>query len=160
MVTLLIKFILLLAFGTILYQDIRERQVYWILFPIVAICVGILYYDATLPELFLSTAIINLTSIIILCFGIYLYAKFKLNTSLSNVIGIGDLLFLFGISLGFSSVSFLVLLPCAFIFSLCVHLLLKSEKYSSVPLAGYLSLFFGITFLGYWSGIIQSLYQF
>ncbi len=159
MLVIFIKLILLYAFGAIFYQDLMERKVFWFLFPILGACAGILFFFDTLPELFLASISINLISIAILFFGVYLYAKFKLQTSINKVIGLGDLLFLLAIALGFSSVSFLVLLPCAFIFSLLIHLAVKNKNHTSVPLAGYLSLFYGITFLGYWSGIIHSLYQ-
>ena len=57
---LVLKAILILTFGAILYQDIKERQVYWFLFPIVALSVGLLFFYETLSELFLVSILINL----------------------------------------------------------------------------------------------------
>jgi hypothetical protein len=53
----------------------------------------------------------------------------------------------------------MVLLSSALVFSLVLHLCLsKFQKTVTVPLAGYISLFFGIVFMGVWSGLINSLY--
>jgi hypothetical protein len=53
-----------------------------------------------------------------------------------------------------------VLFVFGLIFSLLIHIVIKkNSKFNTVPLAGYLCLFFTIAFIGQWSGIIQSLYS-
>ncbi len=143
----------------IFYQDMKERQVYWFLFPVVALCTGILLYNNMFPELFYTTIIINMVFIIILLSVIFFYSKLKLKRSLSNTFGLGDGLLFFALAFTFSSVTFLVLFVFGLIFSLLIHIVLKkNSKFTTVPLAGYLSLFFAITYLGHWSGIIKSIY--
>ncbi|WP_084647959.1 hypothetical protein [Flaviramulus basaltis] len=93
--------------------------------------------------------------------AVYLYAKLKLKTDFRNIIGLGDILMFFFLIFACASISFMVLLPSALIFSLVLHLMLsESKKNTSVPLAGYMGLFFSITFLGFWSGMIDTIYQF
>ena len=156
-----IKILLIVVLVCTAFQDIKERQVYWFLFPIVGICLGVLYFLNTLPELFYVSVLFNLTFVSMLLGVVYLYAKLKLKTNFRNVIGLGDILMFFFLIFACASISFMVLLPSALIFSLVLHLMLsKSSKTSSVPLAGYMGLFFGITFLAFWSGMIDTLYQF
>ncbi|MFI1772543.1 hypothetical protein [Thalassobellus citreus] len=138
----------------------KARQVYWFLFPIVGVCMGVLYFLKTLPELFLASVLMNLVFVSILLGVIFLYAKLKLKTNLKDVIGLGDaLLFLFLI-FGCANISFVIILTCALIFSLLLHMVVsKEQNQETVPLAGYVSLFFGIIYIGFWLGIIDSLYQ-
>ncbi len=157
---MVIKILLILSLGLILFQDLKERQVYWFLFPIVALCVGALFFMKTLPELFYTSVLLNLTFVALLLGTVFLYTKYKLKTTFSQAIGLGDVLFLCALAFAYASISFMILLPSALIFSLILHVCLpKNKKTTTVPLAGYMSLFFGITYLGFWFGIINSLYQ-
>lgn len=161
MFILLIKIVLIVSFGIILFQDMKERQVYWFLFPVVGLCLGVLFFSNTLPELFYVSVLLNLFFVSMLLGAVYIYTKLKLKRNFKEVIGLGDILLFFFFIFGCASISFTVLIPSALIFSLILHLLLsKRQKINTVPLAGYMSLFFGITFLGFWFGIIDTLYQF
>lgn len=153
------KIILTIAFGAILYQDVKERLVYWFLFPIMALSIGWLFYSNTLPELFVASIIANLMFVSALLLVVFLYSKIKLKMKFNQVIGLGDILFFLTICFSFSTLSFLVVFISALIFSLILHLSVKNKK-QSVPLAGYMSLFFGLAYLGYWTGVIHSVYQF
>lgn len=71
----------------------------------------------------------------------------------------GDALLFFALTFSFSSVSYLILFVFGLIFSLTIHLLLKHKsKHKNVPLAGYLSLFFSLAYLGHWIGFFPYLY--
>jgi len=156
---ILIKLILIKAFVLVFIQDYKERQVYWFLFPIIGILGGILFYQNTLPELFLVSIKINLLFLAAMTLIIYLYAKFKLKTKFLNTLGLGDLLLFLAISVSFSTLSFIVLFISALIFSLVLHLALnESQKTVTVPLAGYMSLFFLISYLFYWAGFTNDIY--
>lgn len=154
---LVIKITLMLSLGIIYYQDVKEREVYWFLFPLLALCVGLLFFFKTLAELFLTSIIINLLFISILILSIYTYTVFKLKTKFQNVFGLGDVLLFIAMTMSFSTISFIIIFCSALIFSLLLHLVTKNKN-ESVPLAGYMSLFFGFIYLGYWSGFIQSVY--
>ncbi len=143
----------------VLFQDTKERQVYWFLCPLVGLCAGILLYQNTLSQLFYATIVINLAFVLILMTVIFLYSKLKLKTSISNTFGLGDSLLFFALIFSFSSISFIVLFVFGLIFSLILHLLLKkNSKHHTVPLAGYLSLFFAIVYISNWIGILESVY--
>jgi hypothetical protein len=66
----------------------------------------------------------------------------------------------FALVFSFSSVSFIIIFICSLVFSLVIHLSVKQKsKYKTIPLAGYMSLFFLITYVSYWSGLIGGLYK-
>jgi hypothetical protein len=156
---MLIKTILILTLGIVWIQDSKERQVYWFLFPIIGGLCGFLFYNSTLTELFLASVALNSVFIFILILIVFLYSTFKLKTAFLSTIGLGDLLFFAGISLSFSTVSFIFIFICALIFSLIMHLIVKRKAIiTTVPLAGYMSLFFLLTYISFWSGFIDDLY--
>lgn len=158
---ILIKVILITSLLLVFWQDLKDREVYWFLFPIIALISGVLLYKKLLPRLFYTTLTINLTFILILILVVYLYSKLKLKTSINKVFGLGDGLIFIALAFTFSSVSFLVLFVFGLIFSLVIHLAVKTKsKLYTVPLAGYLSLFFALSYLSYWSGLLQSVYTF
>jgi hypothetical protein len=143
----------------VFYQDIKERLVYWFLFPIIAICSGVLFYNNVIPELFKTSLIINVCFVIFLIFIVFAYSKLKLRTSISETFGLGDGLLFIALAFTFSSISFLVVFVFGLIFSLIMHLFLKNRsEHKNVPLAGYLSMFFAITYMANWFGVIKSVY--
>ena len=156
---IILKIILIGVLGLIFYQDLKERQVYWFLFPLFSICSAALFYNSTLPELFYVAVGMNVSFILILLLIVFLYSKIKLNSSFNEAIGLGDVLMFIGLVFSFSTVSFLVIFVCSLVFSLTVHLIIKRySKLQSVPLAGYISLFFSLIYLSHWAGITTSLY--
>ena len=156
---LILKIILICSLGLIFYQDLKERQVYWFLFPILGICSAILFYNNTLPELFYVSVGVNFIFISILLLTVYLYAKLKLKSNFKDVFGLGDVLLFIGLIFSFSTISFLIIFVFSLFCTLILHVVVKQySKLQSVPLAGYISLFFGIAYLSYWSGLISSLY--
>lgn len=156
---LLIKVILILTLGLIFYQDLKARMVYWFLFPVLGICSAILFYNNTLPELFYVSVVMNSVFVIILLLAVYTYSKVKLKVSFDSAFGLGDVLLFVGLIFSFSTISFLVVFVFSLLFALTLHLVVKQySKLETVPLAGYISLFFGISYLFQWTGIINSLY--
>jgi hypothetical protein len=90
----------------------------------------------------------NLLFVAVLLLVCYLYAAFKLKKNLlKEVFGLGDVLFFIFITFSFSIVSFFVLFVFSLIFSLILHLAMQSrQSEKTVPLAGYMSLFFGVVY--------------
>lgn len=141
-----LKLLLIFVFAIILYQDFKNRLVYWFLYPVV----GILAFAIQLYNVPTTIAFFNLGGNLLfvsLILGVsFLYARFR-NINFKNTIGIGDVLFFIFISGTFSVVSFLVLFVFALVFSLLLHLVLSAKKQNqTVPLAGYMSLFFGAVY--------------
>lgn len=140
-------------------QDRKDREVYWFLFPIIAMASGVLLYNTILPELFYITLLINIIFISILITVVFLYSKIKLKTSIINTFGLGDSLLFIALAFTFSSISFMILFVFGLMFSLLIHIVFKkNSRYKTVPLAGYLSLFFMIIYLSYWLGITPNIY--
>ncbi|WP_217363249.1 hypothetical protein [Winogradskyella undariae] len=143
----------------ILLQDIKERKVYWFLFPTVGLCAGILFHQNTWDQLFYTSVSINFSFVSILLLTILIYSKLKLKTSISKTFGLGDGMLFLALIFSFPSVTFIVFLVFGLIFSLLLHLFLKKKsEHQTVPLAGYLSLFFTVAYLAYWSGFLKSVY--
>lgn len=157
---ILLKLILITALILVLFQDIKDRQVYWFLFPIIGLCSGTLHYLNSSPQQFLITVFINFIFVSILMTVVFLYSKLKLKTSITNTFGLGDGLLFLALAFSFSKLSFFILFVFGLTFSLLLHLFLKKSKHTTVPLAGYLSFFFAITYVSFWSGMINSLYTF
>lgn len=156
---IMVKILLVLSLFMVFLQDFKERQVYWFLFPIIGILSGLLFYRSTLPELFYASIIVNTVFVSLLIFILFIYSKFKLKTRFFSAIGLGDLFLFLVLSVSFSSVSFVVIFTGALIFSLILHLLLtKVNKTITVPLAGYISLFFLISYVCHWAGFINAVY--
>lgn len=154
------RLILLLVFLVILYQDVKERMVYWFLFPLVALVSGILFYNSTLPELFVVSVLTNLLVVVFLLIVVYVYARFKLKESFNKVFGLGDVLLFLALAFSFSSVSYIVILVFSILFSLVLHQILNFKlKEPTVPLAGYMGLFFMLVHVSYWIGITENLYN-
>lgn len=157
---LLIKIILAISLVAIFFQDIKERKVYWFLFPIIALCTAYLCLSTTVFEVFWRTSLINIAVIAIIIVVLHLYATYKLKTSLKEVFGLGDALLFLGFCVAFPVASFIVFFVFALVFSLLLHIVLKYKmKDKSVPLAGYMSLFLLTVYVIHWVGFIPNLYS-
>ena len=148
---IVVQIILIFGYFWIFYQDYKERQVFWFLFPLVALLSGILLFDRMFVVAAITTICINLVLTCILIYVIYLYSKYKMKMTLNQTFSIGDALMLVALAFTFESEIFMVLLVFGLIFSLLLHLALKRfSKFSNVPLAGYLSLFFAASYIVIW----------
>lgn len=133
---------------TVLYQDCKDRLVFWFLYPMI----GILVFVIQLSFVSLYPAIVNISLNLVFVFFLlsvsYIYSKIRMQKhEMKAIIGIGDVLFFVFISFSFATISFLILFIFSLIFALLLHLVLKQKQADkSVPLAGYMSFFFGITY--------------
>jgi len=144
----------------VFYQDIKERLVYWFLFPVIALCSAILLYNSVLPELFITILLINMVFVLVLLLVVYGYSRFKLKTPIFQTFGFGDALLFFALVFSFSSVSFVILFVFGLVFSLVLHMIMKGKtNHDTVPLAGYLSLFFSMAYIAHWIGLLTSVYS-
>ena len=143
----ILKLLLIGVFFLIFFQDSKDRKVYWFLDPII----GVLVFILQIKEISIYPALINgcfnlgfISLLLLVCF---VYAKLKLKQPISEVFGLGDILFFMTIAFSFSMVSFLILFVFALLFSLLLHLVLKrGQTDKTVPLAGNMALFFGVVY--------------
>jgi hypothetical protein len=88
------------------------------------------------------------------------YATYKLKVKLSDVFGLGDALLFIGLCLAFPIAAFITFFVFSLLFSLLVHFIFKQKlKDKTVPLAGYMSLFFSGVYIVHWIGFIPNLYS-
>ncbi len=152
---------LLLSLSIIFLQDNKDRKVYWFLFPMTAICSGVLLYSKLTPILFYTTIIVNISVVIFLLIVVFLYARFKLKVPAHTTFGLGDALLFLALTFTFTSLSFIILFVFGLLFSLLIHLVVKRKSnHTTVPLAGYLSLFFIIIYITNWFGGLKNIYLF
>ena len=157
--TLIIKVIVTISLVNIFWEDFKSREVHLFWFFILLLSASFLYLEKTIWQVFFISSLINLTIIIIISFITFLYIKFKLKMNFNQAFGWGDLLFFIAASFTFATYSFLMVFVIGLLFSLLMHIIVKRfQTTQSVPLAGYMSLFFALCYIGMWKGIIQSLY--
>lgn len=161
MITLLVKLTLITGLVTILFQDIKERAVWWFLFPVFLISSGWLHFQESISGMFWKHVVINLACFAFIILLAFLYAILKMKVNfLKDSMGLGDLCFFFALSFAFPTGSFVVLLVFSMVFSLLLHLFLQHKNEgTTVPLAGYASLFLIFIYLSNWMGVYSKLYQ-
>lgn len=141
----LLKIVLIALCGLIAFQDVKERMVSWLLFPIMGITLGLLYLNHTSFEQFYPFVIANLMLVTVIILILFLYTKYIAKKEFLNVsFGLGDLLFFYGLALGFPTITFLVLFAVSILFSLGTSFFLRRmQQEQTIPLAGLMGLFFG-----------------
>ena len=159
-ISLFIKIILISGLFLILYQDVKERAVWWFLFPLFALSAGYLHFRQSLVDIFLHQILINFSIVLILFSGAFIYSRHKIKVNFfEEAIGLGDLLFFLGLAVAFPSEAFMVILVFSMIFSLLLHVFVsRTNEMKTVPLAGYASLFLISIYLSNWLGLYKNLY--
>lgn len=174
---LLIKVITLVSLLTIFYQDQKERQVFWWLFGIAMVVLPLLHFWTVGSWQFGIHIGMNLSVLALLIGILLLYTRIRMpEHPFLQVFALGDILFLVALALGFSTVSFITLLVFGLLFSLVLHQVSKGtlsrkqtnntlkiatntqELTATVPLAGYLALFFTGVLIIHWLGFYDALY--
>lgn len=155
----LLKVVLLVSLTAILVQDMKERRLYWFLPFFVLVSGGLLFYNEVLPDRFWLAIAVNLCFVAILLSVVFLYTRYKLKIPLRESFGLGDGLLFMALAFGLNSIPFIVTFVFSLIFSLSLHLALKKKStFKTVPLAGYMGLFYIFVYLAFWFGPIDSVY--
>lgn len=142
---LLLKIVLIILFILIFIQDYKDRLVYWLLYFFVGVASLCLQLSFFLWQIVATQVFLNCCFILVLIATIFLYSNFfKKQKFLNHSIGVGDIFLFFSTAFMFPTITFIVLFIFSLIFSLTVHMLLikKKSMHITVPLAGYMSLFF------------------
>ncbi|GGB73338.1 general secretion pathway protein [Flavobacterium suaedae] len=149
MIEVFLKLFICFVFFIIFWQDVKYREVYWFLYPLVGVLAFSIYYlHAGLMVTVTNTTVNSIINLIII-FITAAYSKFIAKKSFLNTsIGIGDVLMFLFLSATFASITYIVLLVFSLIFSLSMHLLLKQKTpHNTVPLAGYMAMFFASVYV-------------
>jgi len=93
----------------------------------------------------------NIFIVSVVVIVLWVFAKFILNKPFINhSLGMGDIVFFYAISLGFTSQDFILYFVLSILFTLVLTLALKmlnrSENHT-IPLAGYMSVFYAFVIL-------------
>ena len=130
-------------------------------------CIRDRHYNAVGIYEFFTSIIINSILVGVLLLVLSVYVKtLRGVTKLSQVLGLGDVCMLLALGLGCATVAFIVLLVFGLLFSLLLHIVLQKNilgrvqqpNHSTVPLAGYLAVFFSAIFMLQWVGVYNPLY--
>lgn len=156
-----IKIALVTVLILVFYQDLRERRVWFFLFPLFAILGGYLFFNEAIWEFYLTNLMINLSMVAIILLVSYLVARFLLKKSLlKEALGLGDILFFIGFASSFPTITFLNFFVFSILLTLVLHQVLKmsSSKYQTVPLAGSMAIFLLGVYVANWAGIYSEVY--
>ncbi|MEM7185024.1 MAG: hypothetical protein AAF466_00090 [Bacteroidota bacterium] len=161
---LLAKIVLLGVLAVLLWQDLKERQVWWFLLPLFAIAGSYLFFVNVSPVLYATSLLWNLAIVGVLLATLYAYARWKLKKEfLAETFGLADLLFFIAFALSMPTFAFLNFFVAALVFSLLSYLALRMvfrSKQQTVPLAGMMSLFLIAVYSAHWMGYFETLYLF
>ncbi len=157
---LILKGLILFNLGYIAQQDLKNREVYWFLFPSILVLLGFNHYKNSLPINFINTSLINTMLVVLIIAVLFLYSSLRIKRPFfKEVFGLGDALFFLVLAIAFPTVTFTILFVLSLIFSTGVWLILKNNsRYTTIPLAGYMSLFLIFILIGAWSTNSINLY--
>ena len=159
MIDIGLKIVLIFILLFIFWQDCKDRMVYWFLYPLSGILFFVLQAHNIGYQLSLINSGINLGFIFIIILAAGLYSGFVIKKKLSESIGIGDLFMFISLCLTFSTETFIILFVFSLFFSLLLHQYFKdTAEHQTIPLAGYMSLFFAAVY--FISFFIQPKYLF
>lgn len=134
----------MVCLGSIVFQDFKERKVFWFLLPLAMLLFGLVHSLQTIESIvFFHYALINFLLITCIITILFIHTRFILKKAfLNHSLGLGDILFFYAFGLGFPTITFIVLFVGAIIFSLLVFLLFKKTlKLDTIPLAGLMGFF-------------------
>ena len=141
--------VLILIFLLIFYQDTKDRMVYWFLYPLNGILSFFIqwHYIGLMPTT--ANSLINICFVLIILGVGYAYSSAIMKKPFINgSMGSGDILLFLFLTFSFTTSTFILLFVFSLCFSLVLHLYLKNKTtHSTVPLAGYMSLFFSAVYI-------------
>ena len=129
----------------VFYEDIKDRKVTFIVLVISLLLGGFIHSQHQNLWVFFLSSLLNLSIVLTIIMVLYVYANFKLKTSLSKVFGLGDAFFFIVMAVSFPTATFLVLFATSLLFSFVIAVLFKKTLKKFIPLAGLQALYIGLT---------------
>jgi len=151
-----LEFLLTLFLLLLIFQDFKTREVsVWLLIG-VFLCNTVIFLTSNdLKEVF-HFFYINVLFLLFLLFTLTIYISIKekkLVIITHNYLGWGDIIFIFTLTLCFSTVNFIAYLVFSFLFTLVAYTVLKVIKPNikkEVPLAGFLAITLILLYIYKW----------
>jgi hypothetical protein len=148
---LFLKVFILITLLLIFIQDWKNRAVYWFFFPLLAASLLFLnYLTHTGAEGIWQPTVINIGFLVLQLLPVTVYFSIKEKRPVNitrNLLGLGDILFLWSIAFYLSVLNFLFFyiasLVCVLLFWM-LHQLAVSKKDKQIPLAGIQALLFTV----------------
>ena len=128
----------------VFYEDIKDRKVTFIVLVILLLLGGFIHSQHQNLWVFFLSSLLNLSIVLTIILVLYVYANFKLKTSLSKVFGLGDAFFFIVMAVSFPTATFLVLFATSLLFSFVIAVLFKKTLKKFIPLAGLQALYIGL----------------
>jgi hypothetical protein len=145
---------LIISSGIILFQDFKERQVsLWVLLLFgISTMSSVVYYRDAETLLYNGVGVLLYGGFIWLMLKLYLFLKFKKNKAIiDHQLGMADVLVIFFIGITFNTIGMIFFFCFGFVFSLLTFFiysaLKKDTDTQSIPLAGLLVFFYGISII-------------
>jgi len=124
------------------FQDWKSRSIHIGILVSLAVITSTIFYQMSVDWKIVG---LNLAFITVVMGGLVLYIAFKEGRFINIFkahFGIGDVVFFIAVSPLFSNENFILFFISGMILSACTHLIVsKSKGESTIPLAGYLSIY-------------------
>jgi len=156
---IVVKIILIGTFLSMLYQDVKDREID-MLYPLLIAISG--FYLNLQSNYLIELVYITLLNLCFLALYMvlgFLVVRHVLKIKAKNSMGSGDILLFTALAFCFPTGTFIVLFIFSLLFSLGLHFLTRHKShYKTIPLAGLMSAFFGLAYISYWLGFAPNLY--
>ncbi len=143
-------------------QDMKDRQVWAFLFPLLAIGGAMLFYQSVSLYYFAYSIIFNLGIVTLVILINLMVIKWILKKEhLSQAIGLGDIFFFLALALSFPTLTFVNVFAISLLCSFSLFVVWKYffSAIKTVPLAGLMGLFVALIYLTHWFGWYPELYS-
>lgn len=150
---LILQILTLVACGAMVFQDLKDREVTWFIFPLIGMGLAMAHLLRSTLSMFLISVLGNILLVSCILLLLWGMTRFVLHKKFLDVsFGLGDMLFMYALALGFPTLTFIFLFVGSICFSLVALLVMKMfHKMETVPLAGYMGMFLIVVFLlTYW----------
>lgn len=140
------QIVLIILLLILVFQDFKTREISLLVLVGVFACNLFIFLISPNVKEFFHALYINILFLCFLFLALTIYVSFKekkLTLIADKYLGWGDIIFLFTLSLSFSTINFIVFLVTSFVFTLVAYItlkLLKPNLKKEIPLVGFLAI--------------------
>lgn len=157
-----LKFFLGLTLSIIGYQDVKERAVWIVLFPIFTLLGTYLFYNNVEWGYYSLTILINLGIILVVLLTTYICVRFIFHREhFLEALGLGDVFFFIGFALSFPTLTFINFFVFSILFTFVFWKILvwyRPKRHKTIPLAGSMAFFLILVYIIHWTGFYPQIY--